>query len=223
MSSAARRPRPGRPRHIPAVDSTLSPRDQILDVCARLFAERGYAATSTRDIADAVGIRQASIYYHFAGKPGILEELLARTVRPTLDHLDKIDVVAEEHGPASALYALVMIDTGTLADAPHNCGRLTQFPDVLSQKESKPYKRIHRDLVDAYSRLAIQVAGLEVSGTLLAHLVEIVVTNRAEGLVVDEAERHTLAATVLRACGATNREIKIAAAVTWAELVIDAA
>jgi AcrR family transcriptional regulator len=220
MSSAARRSRPGRPRHIPAVDSKLSPRDQILDVCARLFTQHGYAATSTRDIADAVGIRQASLYYHFAGKPGILEELLARTVRPTLDQLDRIEAVAEEHGAASALYALVMIDTGTLAEAPHNCGRLAQLPDVLSEEGSTPYKVIHRDLVDAYARLAVQVAGLDVRGCLLAHLVEIVVTNRANGLVVDEHERHTIARTVLRFCGATNEEIKVAAVVAWEELVI---
>ncbi|MFI5621846.1 TetR/AcrR family transcriptional regulator [Nocardioides sp. NPDC051685] len=223
MSSAARRSRPGRPRRIPVVDQTLSPRDQILDVCARLFTQHGYVATSTRDIADAVGIRQASIYYHFAGKPGILEELLARTVRPTLDQLDKIGTVAQEHGAASALYALVMIDTGTLAEAPHNCGRLPQFPDVLSEEGSKPYKLIHRDLVNAYSRLAVQVAGHDVGGTLLAHLVEVVVTNRAEGLIVDEHDRHTIARTVLRACGATNDEIKIAAAVAWAELVVEPA
>jgi AcrR family transcriptional regulator len=223
MSSAARRPRPGRPRHVPEVDTKLSPREQILDVCARLFTQHGYAATSTRDIADAVGIRQASLYYHFAGKPQILEELLARTVRPTLDLIDKIDAVAEEHGAASALYALVMIDTGTLANAPHNCGRLPQFPDVLSLEESRPYRLIHRDLVQAYSRLAIQIADHEVRGTWLANLVEIVVTNRAEGLVVDERERHMVARTVLRACGATSDEITIAAAVAWAELVIDPA
>ncbi|SDK94362.1 transcriptional regulator, TetR family [Nocardioides sp. YR527] len=223
MSSAARRPRPGRPRRIPEIDSELSPRDQILDVCARLFTQNGYAATSTRDIADAVGIRQASLYYHFAGKHGILEELLARTVRPTLDQLDRIEAVTEEHGAPSALYALVMIDTGTLAEAPHNCGRLAQFPDVLAEGESKQYKVIHRDLVDAYARLAAQVSGLDVRGCLLAHLVEVVVTNRADGLVVDEHERHMIARTVLRVCGATNEEIKIAAAVAWAELVIEPA
>jgi len=218
---SSRRSRPGRPRHVPEIDSKLSPRDQILDVCARLFTQYGYAATSTRDIAEAVGIRQASLYYHFAGKPGILEELLARTVRPTLDQLDKIDAVADEHGAASALYALVMIDTGTLAEAPHNCGRLPQFPDVLSEEESEPYKQIHRDLVDAYTRLAVQVADHDIGGVLLAHLVEIVVTHRADGLIIDEHERHAIARTVLRACGATDDEITTAAAVAWAELLVE--
>lgn len=223
MSSASnsRRSRPGRPRHIQAVESHLSPRDQILDVCARLFTNQGYAATSTRDIADAVGIRQASLYHHFAGKPGILEELLQMSVRPTIDQIDRIEAVAEEHGSASALYALVMIDTLTLAEAPHNCGRLPSFPDVLSRVESKPYKLIHRDLEIAYGRLGAQIAGLKVNGILLAHLVEIVVTLRSEGIDVDEATRHAVAASALRSCGATQDQINIAAAVAWAELVVE--
>lgn len=222
MSSAAidRRSRPGRPRHIQAVANELSPKDQILDVSARLFTNRGYAATSTRDIADAVGIRQASLYYHFAGKPAILEELLQMSVRPTLDQIDKIEAVGAEYDAASALYALIMIDTLTLADAPHNCGRLPSFPDVRSQEESKPYKRIHRDLEIAYGRLGAQVAGLKVNGTLLAHLVEIVVTLRSEGIDVDEATRHAVAASALRSCGATQEEITTASAVAWAELVV---
>lgn len=221
MSSGRRRPGPGRPRHVPAVNSKLAPRAQILDAAARLFTQYGYAATSTRHIAEAVGIRQASLYYHFAGKPAILEELLAMSVRPTLDQLDKIDAVAKKHGAAGALYALVMIDTLTLAQAPHNCGRLAQFPDVLAEEESKPYKLIHCDLVQAYDRLAVQVADLDIRGTLLAHLVEIVVTYRADGLIVDEHERHTIARAVLRACGATSEEIAVASAVAWAELVVD--
>jgi AcrR family transcriptional regulator len=221
MSSASRRPRPGRPRHTPEIDSNLSSRDQILDVCARLFTSRGYAATSTREIAEAVGIRQASVYYYFAGKPQILEELLQMSVRPTLDQIDKIEAVAVEHGAAGALYALVMVDTLTLAEAPHNCGRLPSFPDVRSEEESQPYKKIRRDLEIAYGRLGAQVAGLKVNGVLLAHLVEIVVTLRSEGIEVDEATRHAVAASALRSCGATQQQIAIAQAVAWAELVVD--
>lgn len=218
---SSRRSRPGRPRRIPAIDSNLSPRDQILDVSARLFTDHGYAATSTRHIADAVGMRQASLYYHFAGKPEILEELLARTVRPTLDQIDKIDAVAEEHGAASALYALVMIDTGTLAHAPHNSGRLPSFPDVCALEESKPYRLIHRDLVGAYARLGARVAGLEVNGILLEHLVAVVVRFRANGDPIHGTTRHMIAAAVLRHCGATQDDIKIASAVAWAELLAE--
>ena len=42
----------------------------------RLFAARGYAAVSMRDIAEAVGIRVGGLYNHFATKQDILRDLL---------------------------------------------------------------------------------------------------------------------------------------------------
>ena len=48
------------------VESTVSDAKQrVLDVAEQLFMERGYAAVTLRDIADALGMRQASLYYHF--------------------------------------------------------------------------------------------------------------------------------------------------------------
>lgn len=43
-------------------------RDRILDVAEALFQERGYTAVTMRDIAEAAGMRQASLYYHFPSK-----------------------------------------------------------------------------------------------------------------------------------------------------------
>ncbi|PMB06821.1 TetR family transcriptional regulator [Fischerella thermalis CCMEE 5198] len=43
-------------------------RGRILDVAETLFQERGYNAVAMRDIAKAVGMRQASLYYHFQNK-----------------------------------------------------------------------------------------------------------------------------------------------------------
>jgi TetR/AcrR family transcriptional regulator, cholesterol catabolism regulator len=42
-------------------------RERILHTAEHLFNERGYASVTLRDIADALGIRQASLYYHFPG------------------------------------------------------------------------------------------------------------------------------------------------------------
>jgi TetR/AcrR family transcriptional regulator, cholesterol catabolism regulator len=52
-------------------------RQQILAVTATLFCARGYAGTSLRDIAAAVGMKAGSLYYHFASK----EELAAEVLR----------------------------------------------------------------------------------------------------------------------------------------------
>jgi TetR/AcrR family transcriptional regulator, transcriptional repressor for nem operon len=43
-------------------------RDQILDVAELLIQTRGFSAFSYQDVADAIGIRKASIHYHFASK-----------------------------------------------------------------------------------------------------------------------------------------------------------
>jgi AcrR family transcriptional regulator len=45
-----------------------SGRDRILDEAEQLFRTRGYNSVAMRDIANAVGIKQASLYYHFPSK-----------------------------------------------------------------------------------------------------------------------------------------------------------
>lgn len=47
-----------------------------MDAAAALFAERGYAAVSTSDIGEAVGISGPALYNHFSSKEAILSELL---------------------------------------------------------------------------------------------------------------------------------------------------
>lgn len=58
-----------RPVKSARADNRLS---ALLDAAARLFAERGYAATSMRDIAAACGMLPGSLYYHFAAKDDLL-------------------------------------------------------------------------------------------------------------------------------------------------------
>ncbi len=60
-------------------EAGLGRRDQIVAVAARLFRERGYHATSVRDIADAVGIQGGSLYAHVAGKDDLLWEIVNRS------------------------------------------------------------------------------------------------------------------------------------------------
>lgn len=59
----------------PARKSVVS-RREILDAAAALFRQKGYDATTLRDIASAVGMKAGSVYYHFDSKEQILEEVL---------------------------------------------------------------------------------------------------------------------------------------------------
>jgi AcrR family transcriptional regulator len=51
-------------------------RSMILQAAARLFAERGFEATSVRQIADAVDLLPGSLYHHFDTKEQILHEVI---------------------------------------------------------------------------------------------------------------------------------------------------
>src|SRR5580698_325677 len=51
-------------------------RQQILETAQRLFAERGYDATSLQMIADEMGLTKAAVYYHFPAKVDIRHALL---------------------------------------------------------------------------------------------------------------------------------------------------
>ncbi len=55
---------------------------RILDVAESLFMDRGYNAITLRDIADELGIKQASLYYHF---PGGKEQIFVAMVERLFD------------------------------------------------------------------------------------------------------------------------------------------
>ena len=76
--------RAGRPRLTTQRRPGTTARDEILDAAGELFTTLGYTGTSTRTIAEAVGIRQASLYHYFKTKDDILCALLSQTVTPTL-------------------------------------------------------------------------------------------------------------------------------------------
>ena len=61
-------------------------RDEILNVALELFSVNGYEATSISQLADAVGIRKASLYSHFASKQEILDDVVALVLEGYEEH-----------------------------------------------------------------------------------------------------------------------------------------
>ena len=87
---------------------TLSRKEEIVIVASRLFKEKGYNAVSMRDIAQAMGIKAASLYNHIQGKQEILSTLIlavAKEFTLSMDNLmesrlrpiEKITNVIESH------------------------------------------------------------------------------------------------------------------------------
>ncbi|MEL6342263.1 MAG: TetR/AcrR family transcriptional regulator [Myxococcota bacterium] len=65
-----------------AQDGISEARKRVLDVAGQLFSERGYAAVTLKDVARALGVKQAALYYH---APGGKEELFIAVTEHTLN------------------------------------------------------------------------------------------------------------------------------------------
>jgi AcrR family transcriptional regulator len=53
-------------------------RKMIMDAAAELFAQKGYMATTTKDLADAIDIGESTLYGYFSSKKEILEAILSQ-------------------------------------------------------------------------------------------------------------------------------------------------
>ncbi|MBH9553203.1 TetR/AcrR family transcriptional regulator [Inhella gelatinilytica] len=69
---------PRRPRGRPRQDHEPQARERLLDAAARLFADQGFAETSTREICTAAGLNAGAIHYHFGDKDALYRAVLAR-------------------------------------------------------------------------------------------------------------------------------------------------
>ena len=81
----ARRAREYGPRH-------ESRRGVILSTAARLFAERGFEATSLDTVADELGMHKATLYHYFKGKQEVLYECLVQSFAD----LDEVIVAVQD-------------------------------------------------------------------------------------------------------------------------------
>ena len=91
----------------PAVRAGSERRDEILAIAAELFAERGFAATTVREIADSAGILSGSLYHHFDSKESMVEELL-RTFLEDITHAYR-EEAASGDDPVKVLRTLVRL------------------------------------------------------------------------------------------------------------------
>jgi TetR/AcrR family transcriptional regulator, cholesterol catabolism regulator len=63
---------------------------EVLDAAAAVFAQKGYAGASTRDIAERLGVRQASLYYYFTSKESALAAICELGVKDFISNLQAI-------------------------------------------------------------------------------------------------------------------------------------
>lgn len=130
-------------------------RDEVVDAAIRVFARHGFAAASTADLLDGMGIGRQSLYGAFGDKRGLFLEALKRYSAMSLERMK--DALGLKSAMA-ALEAAVLIDLGTSENIETGClgvGSIAEFgrddPDVsaLNDKAGEKVIEVFADRVRA--------------------------------------------------------------------------
>lgn len=109
------RRRPGRPRHETPSPEYLKRRAEIVAVAATVFQAKGYDAGSLDDVAAALDLRKASLYYYVRSKAELLYLVFDRAISLALQDLEKI---ATSTPPAERLEKVVRHQIRTVGSDP---------------------------------------------------------------------------------------------------------
>lgn len=138
-----------------AADAVSTTSDEIVRCAAEIFAERGFAATTVRDIGQAVGIKSASLYYHFASKEKLFVavstlgiDIVFAAVRRAVDALPPSASHRDRIGTAIHTHLVVALESGPCTMANIRCSR--QLPDEVRREvelHRRPYEKFWRELI----------------------------------------------------------------------------
>jgi len=147
------KPPPARQVGRPRVDPRPRPRpaaEEILWVASRLFAQKGFAATSTREIAEAAGLRQPSLFHHYATKEAILERLLQRSLDAPLEFVER--QARASGSPALRLYRSIRFDVRHLCSYPFDLTAVVLSPELRAPR-FRPFWARRARLIAAMQKL----------------------------------------------------------------------
>jgi len=87
--------------------------DELLSCAARLFAAKGYDATSLQDVVEAAGLSKGALYYYYASKDELLYQIHHRFLTYELEQADRI--VAQNLDPRETLRRLIVAHVAAVA------------------------------------------------------------------------------------------------------------
>lgn len=131
----------------------------ILDHAARLLRSNGYHQTSLREIAEAVGIRKASLYHHFRSKEEIVEAVVNDGVRFVHEAVLAALGTAAGASPRRRLEAAIAAHLSALhGHSDYTCASIKVF-SFGENPTPESVRRIRRDYEDVWRGLMDELAG----------------------------------------------------------------
>jgi TetR/AcrR family transcriptional regulator, cholesterol catabolism regulator len=129
-----------------------SRRNELLELAAAMFAERGLRATTVRDIADGAGILSGSLYHHFSSK----EEMVDEVLRGFLDWLfvRYREIMDAEANPLERLKGLFMTSFEAIE---HRHAQVVIYQDEAQRLSSQPRFSYIEDLNRQQRKMWVEV------------------------------------------------------------------
>ncbi|MBY4131008.1 TetR/AcrR family transcriptional regulator [Rhodococcus fascians] len=136
---------------------TQQRRDDIVANAANIFAREGYSNVGMRDIADAVGIKGASLYHHFPSKEDILFAIcLTVTQEPAEENLPLLDAAGTPTERMSSLVRAHLVHLNRrrveYIVGLHELASLTPEHRTVIEDYRRQYQRRVRDVITAGMR-----------------------------------------------------------------------
>jgi AcrR family transcriptional regulator len=140
---------------------TLTRRQQIIEVAAELFAERGFNGVSIYDIGSAMGTSGPALYKHFASKEALLAEMLIDISKRLLSEGHQRADASAADGADAVLKALVEWHVEFALTFPALI--TVQFRDLksLNEQDRRTVRRLQRSYVELWVQTISAVVGAD--------------------------------------------------------------
>ncbi len=120
---------------------TVSKAEEILGLAQRLIQTRGYNGFSFRDLADEIGIKSASIHYHFPTKADLVREVASRYREEFAEAVAEMQAQSKSSMQILAGYVELFHSTLTTEKRVCLCGMLASeaesLPDTVRQETTQ--------------------------------------------------------------------------------------
>lgn len=113
-SAGAARKR-GRPRHEQPSQEYETKRREVVSVASEVFRMQGYDAGTLDDVAAAMNLRKASLYYYVKSKADLLRLIFDRAIDRSLEQIEEYSAIED---PRTRLEALIRHQARTVANDP---------------------------------------------------------------------------------------------------------
>jgi AcrR family transcriptional regulator len=118
------------PPHVPPDHDRFSRQRAILGEAIRLFLEKGYAATSMSQLAQACGIQKATLYHHFPSKEALFVTCATDGIEEAIADLERI---RQEPSIDDEQRVLRAVETIYRINIDSNCGRMAPLIAEVSR------------------------------------------------------------------------------------------